>query len=131
MASFLSCMNCRSFCLIGLAVAKTFKECSISSRGTLDMSTDFHVNTSTCSLRKLTSASSYLGLRPAPIRAVLDWSPGMRATSFTSLDLVDARAASMVGISRSYREISYEVVMQSCMRMEMSVASVSAKLSFS
>ena len=77
------------------------------------------------------SASSYLGSRPALIRAVLDWSLGMRATSFTSFDLVDARAASMVGISRSSREISYEVEMQSCMWMEMSVASASVKLSFS
>ena len=77
------------------------------------------------------SVSSYLGLRSASIRAVLDWSPGMRTTSFTSLDLVDAQVASMVGISRSSREICYEVVRQSYMRMDMSVASVSVKLSFS
>ena len=95
------------------------------------MSVGFHANTLTCSLRKLTSASSYLGSRPALIRTVLDWSPGMRVTSFTFLDLVDARVVSMVGISRASGEISYEVTMQSCMRMEMSVASASVKLSFS
>ena len=95
------------------------------------MSVGFHANTSTCSLRKLTSMSSYLGSRPALIRAVLDRSPRMRATSFTSLDLVDAQVASMVGISRSSREICCEVTMQSYMQMEMSVALVSAKLSFS
>ena len=56
---------------------------------------------------------------------------GDEATSFTSLDLVDFWAASVVGISRSSREICYEVVRQSYMRMDMSVASVSVKLSFS
>ena len=95
------------------------------------MSIGFHTNTSTCSLRKLTSASSYLGLRLALIQVVLDWSPGTRATSLTSLDLVDARAASLVGISRSSKEISYEVTMQSYMWMEMSIALASMKLSFS
>ena len=131
MASFLSYANRRSFCLIGLAIAETFKECSISSQGTTGMSTGFHANTSMCCLRKLMSASSYLGLRSALIRAVLDWSPGSRTTSFMSLDLVEARAASMVGISRSYEEICYEDVRQSYMQIEMSVASASAKLSFS
>jgi hypothetical protein len=62
------------------------------------MSIGFHVNTLMCSLRKLTSMSSYLESRLAPIRAILDRSPGTRTTSFTSLDLVDARAASIVGI---------------------------------
>ena len=77
------------------------------------------------------SASSYLGSRSALIWAVLDWSPGTRKTSFTCLDLVEARATSMVGISRSYGEICREDVRQSYMRMEMSVASASVKLSFS
>ena len=95
------------------------------------MFTSFHANMSTCSLRKLTSVSSYLGSRSALLRAVLDRSPGTRNTSFTSLDLVDARVASMVGISRCCGEIYYEDARQSCMRMEMSVASASAKLSFS
>ena len=95
------------------------------------MSVGFHVNKSTCSLRKLTSVSSYLGSRPAPIRVVLDWSPGTRATSFTSLDLVDAWVASVVGISRSFGEISCKVATQSYMWMEMLVASASVKLSFS
>ena len=77
------------------------------------------------------SVSSYLGSRSALIQAVLDWLSGTRATSFTFLDLVDARAASMVGISRSYGEIYCEDARQSYMQMEMSVASASVKLSFS
>ena len=124
-------MNHRSFSLMGLVVAKTFKECSISSQGTLGMSAGFHANALTCSLRKLMRVSSYLGSRSVLIRAVLDWSPGTRTTSFTSLDLVEARAASMVGLSRPYGEIYHEDAKQSCMRMEMSVASVSTKLSLS
>ena len=76
------------------------------------------------------SASSYLGLRLALIQVVLDWSPGTRATSLTSLDLVDARAASLVGISRSSKGITYEVTMQSCIQMDMSFALASVKLSF-
>ena len=131
MASFLSYVNHQSFCLIGLVVAETFKECSISSRGMPGMFIGFHTNMSTCSLRKLKSTSSYLGSRLAPIQAILDCSLGTRTTSFTSLDLVDARAASMVGISRSYGEIYYEDARQSCMQMDMSVASMSMKLSFS
>ena len=105
-------MNHQSFCLIGLVVTEIFKECSISSQGTPGMSTGFHMKMLTCSLRKLMSVSSYLGSRPAPIRAVLDWSLG-------------TRVASRVGISRSSGEICYEVVMQSYMRMEMSIASAS------
>jgi hypothetical protein len=91
----------------------------------------FHVNTSTCSLRKLTSMSSYLRSRSAPIRAVLDRSPGMRTTSFTSLDLVNAQVASIVGISSSSSGTYCKAMMQSYKRMEISVASTSAKLSFS
>ena len=45
-ASFLSGVNQRSFCLIGLVVGETFKECSIFSRGTLGMSAGFQANTS-------------------------------------------------------------------------------------
>jgi hypothetical protein len=65
------------------------------------MSTGFHANTSMCSLRKLMSTSSYLGWRSASIRVVLHRLPGKRTTFFTSLDLVDAWVASMVGISSS------------------------------
>jgi len=46
------------------------------------------------------------------------------------LDLVEPQAACMVGISRSSGGITYEVTMQSYIRMEMSIASVSVKLSF-
>ena len=130
-ASFLSSANRRSFCLMGLAVTEMFNECSISFLGMPGMSTDFHAKTSTCSHRKLTSASFYLGSRSAPIQAVLDWSSRMRTTSLNSLDLVEARETSRVGISRSSGGITYEVMMQSCIWMEMSVALASAKLSFS
>ena len=68
-ASFLSRANHCSFCLIGLALPLTFKEGSIKFRGTLGMSAGFHANTSTLLLKNLTSASSYLGSRLAPIRA--------------------------------------------------------------
>ena len=68
------------------------------------------------------SASSYLGSRSAPIRAVLDWSPRTRTTSLNSLDLVEARAASRVEIARSSRGITCKVTMQTYIRMEMSVA---------
>ena len=66
-APFLSSVNHRSFCLNGLAVVETFKECSTSSLGMTGMSAGFHVNMSTCSHRKLMSTSSYLGLRSALI----------------------------------------------------------------
>ena len=51
-ASFLSGVNQRSFCLIGLAVHETFKECSIFSRGTPDMYAGFQANTSALTRRK-------------------------------------------------------------------------------
>jgi hypothetical protein len=74
-ASILSQANCHSFCLMGLAVFKTFKECLIRCQGTSNMYVGFHTNTLMLSLRNLTSASSYLGSRLAPIRAVLLESP--------------------------------------------------------
>jgi hypothetical protein len=65
------------------------------------MSAGFHANTLTFSLRKLMSASSYLGSRVAPMRAILDLSPGTSSTSLVSLDFTAARVASLPGISRS------------------------------
>ena len=62
-ASFLSGVNRQSFCLIGLAVGETFKECSIFSHGTPGMSEGFHANTSALARRKEMSALSYLGSR--------------------------------------------------------------------
>ena len=61
----------------------------------------------------------------------MDWSLGMRTTSLNSLDLVEAWAASRVGISKFFGGITYEVMMQSYIQMEISVALVSVKLSFS
>ena len=108
---------------MGLAVVEKFKECSISSLGTPGMSTGFHANTSTCSHRKLTSVSSYLGSRSALIQAVLDWSSGTRTTSLNSLDLVEAQATSRIGISRSSGGITSEVMMQSYIQMDVSCLS--------
>ena len=85
-ASFLSRANRRSFYLIGLAAVETFKECSIRFRGTPGMSVGFHAKTLTLSLRNLTSASSYLGSRLAPMRAVFSGLPSTSCTSLCSLD---------------------------------------------
>ena len=62
-ASFLSSANHWSFCLIGLVVGETFKECSIFSHGTPGMSAGFQANTSALACRKEMSALSYLGSR--------------------------------------------------------------------
>jgi hypothetical protein len=88
------------------------------------MSAGFHANTLTFFLRKLTSASSYLGSRPAPMRAVLVLSPGTSSTSLVSLDFAAARVASLLGISRSMREIFLASAMDSYMWIESSRASV-------
>ena len=58
-------MNHQSFCLIGLAVGETFKECSIFSRGTPGMSTGFQANTSVLARRKETSAFLF-GVKLSP-----------------------------------------------------------------
>jgi hypothetical protein len=65
------------------------------------MSASFHANTLTFSLRKLTSASSYLGSRVAPMRAILDLSPGTSSTSLVSLNFTAAWVAYLPRISRS------------------------------
>jgi hypothetical protein len=87
-ASFLSRANCRSFCLIGLAVFEMFKECSIRLQGTPGMSVGFYAKTRTLSLRNLTSLSSYLAFKLAPMRAVFYGSPSTSWTSLCSLDLM-------------------------------------------
>ena len=63
MASFLSGVNCQSFCLIGLAIGETFKECLIFSHGTPGMSIGFQANTTALAHRKEMSSLSYLGSR--------------------------------------------------------------------
>jgi hypothetical protein len=52
------------------------------------MSTGFHANTLTLSLRNLTSVSSYLGSRLAMIRVVLLGSSSTSRISLWSLDLM-------------------------------------------
>jgi hypothetical protein len=90
------------------------------------MSVGFHANTLTFSLRKLTCASSYLESRVAPMRAVLVLSPGSSSTSLVSLDFTAARVASLLGISRLAGGILLASMMDYCMRIESSRASVAA-----
>jgi hypothetical protein len=75
MASHLSGEKRRSRCFFGVAVGSTFKACSINSLGTPGISAGFHTNTSQLALRKLTSLSSYLSPKLAPMIAVLEPSP--------------------------------------------------------
>ena len=75
MASLFSAENLRRRCFLGIAVGLTFRECSINSLGTPGISAGFQANTSRLSLRKLTSALSYLSVSPVPINAVFDGSP--------------------------------------------------------
>jgi hypothetical protein len=58
-----------------VALGSTFSQCSINSLGTPGISTGFHANMSQLALSKLTSALSYLSLKPPPIKAVLDGLP--------------------------------------------------------
>jgi hypothetical protein len=66
-----------------VALGSTLSECSISLLGTPSMSAGFHVKMSLLARRKLTSASSYFGSRPAPIMVVLLLSPVPRSMAFT------------------------------------------------
>ena len=69
------------------------------------MSAGFHANTLTLLLKNLTSTSSYLGSRLAPIRAVLLGSPSTSWITLCSLDLMFLRGASSSGISRWSAEV--------------------------
>jgi hypothetical protein len=75
MASLLSGAKRRSCCFFGVALGSNFRQCSINSLSTLGISAGFHANMSQLALRKLTSALSYLSLKPPPIKAVLNESP--------------------------------------------------------
>jgi hypothetical protein len=86
----------------------------------------FHANTLTFSLRTLTSASSYLESRVAPMRAILDLSPRTSSTSLVSLDFTAARVASLLGILRSAGGIFLASAMDYYMWIESSRASVVA-----
>jgi hypothetical protein len=90
------------------------------------MSAGFHANTQMFSLRKLTSAFSYLGPRAAPMRAVLDLSLETSSTSLVSLDFAATQVASFLGISRSVGGIFLVLAMDYCMRIESSRASAVA-----
>jgi hypothetical protein len=61
----------------------TLSECSIRFLGTPGMSTDFHAKMSRLARRKLMSASSYFGPRPAPMVVVLLLSPVPRSIVLT------------------------------------------------
>jgi hypothetical protein len=86
------------------------------------MSAGSHANTLTFSLRKLMSASSYLGSRVTPMRAVLDLSPRTSSTYLVSLDFAATRVASLLGISRSARGIFLASVMDCCSSRALAVA---------
>jgi hypothetical protein len=102
MASRLSWANLRRRCFLGVAFGCTFKACSINSLVTPGISAGFHANMSRLARRKLTSTSSYLSPKPAPMTAVLDESPSwswiiLRATS--SVDWMFDLLAFLEGIS--------------------------------
>ena len=78
MASRLFGEKCRSRCFFGVALGSTFSACSINSLGTPGIYAGFHANTSRLALKKLTSSSSYLSPKPAPMMAVLESSPSCR-----------------------------------------------------
>jgi hypothetical protein len=73
----------RRCCRFGVALGSTLSECSINSLGTPGMSAGFHAQMSRLARRKLMSASSYFGLRPAPMVVVLLLSPVPRSIVLT------------------------------------------------
>jgi hypothetical protein len=74
----------RSFCLIGLAVLITSKECIASSLGTPSISDGVHANMSVLPRRKLVSASSYFSLRLSLMTTVYSGSESPRQTFFVA-----------------------------------------------
>jgi hypothetical protein len=70
-------------CRLGVALGSTLSECSISLLGTPGMCTRFQAKMSRLARRKLTSASSYFGSRPAQIMVVLLLSPVPRSIALT------------------------------------------------
>ena len=75
MAAFLSGANHRSFCLMGFEPLLISMVCSANSLGTPGISAGFHAKMSLLSLRKLVSASSYLGSSSELMIAVFSGSP--------------------------------------------------------
>jgi hypothetical protein len=68
---------------LGVALGSTLGKCSINSLGTPGMSAGFHPKMSRLARRKLMSASSYFGSRPAPMVVVLLDSPVQRSIFLT------------------------------------------------
>ena len=87
-ASLLSGANMHSLYFFGIALGSTFRQCSISSLGTLGISVGCHAKMSQLALWKLTSALSYLGSSPPPITAVLLELPSWSWTVFVLTSLV-------------------------------------------
>jgi hypothetical protein len=75
MASRLSSAKWQRCCHFGVALGSTLSERSINSLGTRGMAAGFHAKMSRLAQRKLMSASSYFGSRPAPMVVVLLLSP--------------------------------------------------------
>jgi hypothetical protein len=71
MASRLSSAKQWRCCRFEVALGWTLSESSIRILGTPGMSAGFHAKMSRLARRKLTSASSYFGSRPAPMVVVL------------------------------------------------------------
>jgi hypothetical protein len=71
MASHLLLAKRRRCCCFGVALGSTLSECSIIFLGTPGMFAGFHAKMSRLARRKLMSASSYFGSRPAPMVVVL------------------------------------------------------------
>jgi hypothetical protein len=83
MASRLSSAKRRRCFLFEVALVSTLSQCLISSLGTPGMSAGFHAKMSRLAQRKLMSASSYFGSRPAPMVVVLLLSPVPRSIALT------------------------------------------------
>jgi hypothetical protein len=83
MASRLSPAKRRRCYRFGVALGSMLSECSIRFLGTPVMSAGFHVKMSRLARRKLMSASSYFGSRPATMVVVLLLSPIPRSIVLT------------------------------------------------
>jgi hypothetical protein len=83
MASRLSSAKRQRCCHFGVALGSMLSECSIRYLGTPGMSAGFHAKMSRLAQRKLMSASSYFGSRPALMVVVLLLSPVPRSIVLT------------------------------------------------
>jgi hypothetical protein len=118
MASLLSGAKCRSRCYFRVASGLTFRQCSINSLGTPGISAGFHTNISRLALRKLTSALSYLSLKPPSIKAVFDESPSCSCMALISTSLGLGFTLNWLGL---WLEISNSESMSFCVAAKTSV----------